>query len=416
MSSIDSNTLRQRLIYGLMDLENKSPMFSVAVCWLLNIDLVHKEGAIAATNGVSMFYSDEFLELPRKGQEFVALHEAFHGVNRHIQQIEDMYGKDWFRKKSRNWFARVNAAMDIWINEVSASLIGTPEEPYYPMKDGKPLGLFKNHMVKSSTGKMVHLLPKHKELDPNVHDWYWIYTNLYREWDGNGAPDDLEEGGGEGAETVAGRAISQGTMRAEAEALRKNHTWGSSPEWLNILLQLKAKSKVRWQENLRQTFNGSLPVDYSMRRFNKSYLGQDCYVGTISRPGMGTLVFGIDTSGSVTAELMEQPVAEVQAIVDDVQPEKVYQVWADAGVANVQELGPGDRLDPKPCGGGGTDFRPLFDWVNDNGVYPDYIIYATDGYGTFPDKAPKGCEVIWLVMKGGMRDGYPFGRVIYLDE
>lgn len=416
---IDPDKLRERLIYGLMDMESSNPMFSVILCWLMQVKLKPMPGAVAATDGVSMFYDpDQFLAISRKDQEFVAGHEAFHGLNHHIRQCTDLFGHT-FHITNPGLAQRLNVAQDIWINTVlSEALYGTRESPYTP---SIPSGwVHRNSQVRTSDGKSVYLLNDREEFDPNVHDWYWVYTHLHREWDGEGFSDDLDYSGDTeqkaAAEEVAGRAIHQGVMRAEAERARNSTTPGAYPGWMNILLGMKAKPQVQWREKFRQTFSGSLPVEYSLRRLNKTYLGMGCCVGTISRPGMGTIVFATDTSGSVSREMLEGPVAEAQAVLDDVQPERLLQIWADAGVASVQEILPGDRLDPKPCGGGGTDFRPVFDYIRDTlGGDIDYLIYATDGYGTFPEKAPE-YPVIWLVMKGGMTDGYPFGTVIDISQ
>lgn len=411
---VDSATLRQRLIYGLMDMESVSPMFSVVLCWLMQVKVKEETGPIAATDGTSMCYDPKkFLALPRKDQELITCHEAFHGLNHHIRQCTDLFGPQ-FHITNPALALRLNAAQDLWTNTVlSESLFGTAESPY-PIPAG---GLHRNTQVRTSDGNTVYLLNDRELFDPNVHDWYWIYTKMHREWNGEGFSDDLDySGSGGGDEEVAARAIHQGVLRAEAERQRSSKQHGAMPGWMNILLNLKAVPQVRWQEKLRQTFNGSLPAEYSLRRMNKTYLGMGCCVGTISRPGMGTIVVATDTSGSVSREMLEGPVAEAQAIMDDVRPERLLQIWADAGVASVQEIYPGETLDPKPCGGGGTDFRPVFDYVRDtlrNDV--DYVIYATDGYGTFPDEAPP-YPVIWLVMKGGMTDGYPFGAVIDLSQ
>jgi predicted metal-dependent peptidase len=67
-------------------------------------------------------------------------------------------------------------------------------------------------------------------------------------------------------------------------------------------------------------------------------------------------------------------------------------------------------------GGGGTDFRPVFDWVaarRGNGPRPcDAVVYCTDGYGTFPPRPP-AYPVAWVVTPGGL-ERFPFGEVVRL--
>ncbi len=69
---------------------------------------------------------------------------------------------------------------------------------------------------------------------------------------------------------------------------------------------------------------------------------------------------------------------------------------------------------PKVKGGGGTSFKPFFQWVereNAHGNLP-VCIYFTDGYGDFPSNAPDS-PVLWLVLSGGLESSrYPFGEVV----
>ena len=60
-------------------------------------------------------------------------------------------------------------------------------------------------------------------------------------------------------------------------------------------------------------------------------------------------------------------------------------------------------------GGGGTDFRPVFEAIEKSGIIPDVLVYFTDGYGTFPDKEPS-YPVIWASITPGY--AYPFGEVV----
>src|SRR5260370_1652888 len=90
------------------------------------------------------------------------------------------------------------------------------------------------------------------------------------------------------------------------------------------------------------------------------------------------MVIGVDTSGSVGKEELEQFAGEITAISDEVQPDRIYVVYCDAAVNSVQEFGPSEPISLEPKGGGGTDFRPVFDWVEENAINPACLIYLTD--------------------------------------
>ena len=63
------------------------------------------------------------------------------------------------------------------------------------------------------------------------------------------------------------------------------------------------------------------------------------------------------------------------------------------------------------AGGGGTDFRPLFEWVAAEQLRPDLLVYFTDAEGEFPEYAPD-YPVLWLV-KG--KAPVPWGERVQLN-
>ena len=65
----------------------------------------------------------------------------------------------------------------------------------------------------------------------------------------------------------------------------------------------------------------------------------------------------------------------------------------------------------KIVGGGGTDFRPVFEWVDRQGIQPELLLYFTDAEGEFP-KEPPPFPVVWLI-KG--RELVPWGERIQLN-
>ena len=50
-------------------------------------------------------------------------------------------------------------------------------------------------------------------------------------------------------------------------------------------------------------------------------------------------------------------------------------------------------------GHGGTDFNPVFEWMNQGRRF-DGCIYLTDGYGGTPKITPK-CKVLWVISPNG---------------
>ena len=69
------------------------------------------------------------------------------------------------------------------------------------------------------------------------------------------------------------------------------------------------------------------------------------------------------------------------------------------------------KFDVEIRGGGGTSFRPVFEWVDAQDNAPGLLVYFTDAEGVFPAVEPD-YPVTWLV-KGKAK--VPFGQRIQLN-
>jgi predicted metal-dependent peptidase len=98
----------------------------------------------------------------------------------------------------------------------------------------------------------------------------------------------------------------------------------------------------------------------------------------------------------------------IRSILEGQRPERVHVLYFDAEVQKVDTYAAGEMLHLDPVGGGGTEFGPCFDWLNEHGIRPQTMVFLTDLYGTFPDSAPD-YPVIWA--STGSRQA-PFGSVI----
>lgn len=122
-------------------------------------------------------------------------------------------------------------------------------------------------------------------------------------------------------------------------------------------------------------------------------------------------MIGVDTSGSIGSTELEQFAGEISAISDEAKPERIHIVYCDAAVQAVQEFGASEPIELKPKGGGGTDFRPVFEWVDRNGIQPACLIYLTDlCCDSYPE--PPGYPVLWVT---DSRRIAPFGETLCID-
>jgi predicted metal-dependent peptidase len=126
------------------------------------------------------------------------------------------------------------------------------------------------------------------------------------------------------------------------------------------------------------------------------------------------VIVGIDTSGSISRQELEQFLSEVDAIKGQIKA-RITLLPCDA------QLAPGApwtfepweqiRLPAEIQGGGGTSFLPVFEWVNELAAWPELLLYFTDAEGTFPEQEP-GYPVLWVI-KG--KSKVPWGQRIQLN-
>ena len=110
----------------------------------------------------------------------------------------------------------------------------------------------------------------------------------------------------------------------------------------------------------------------------------------------------IDTSMSCSGELVKKFLEETYSVLSEINSHfrkvNIHIIQCDEKVqADVKITSPEELAEYMEnftvCGGGGTDFRPAFIYIEElleKGEFEDLrgLIYFTDGYGTFPGKMP----------------------------
>ena len=214
----------------------------------------------------------------------------------------------------------------------------------------------------------------------------------------------------------------QGKPASQAEKSRQQHEWsivgdqairaakacGHEPANLDRPLRESRRSKQDWRTILRDFVAATAPSDYRWTPPNRRYIASGLYLPSVERTGIGTIVVAVDTSGSIGTEELEQFAGEISAMSDEAKPESIHVVYCDAAVQASQEFGPSERIQLEPKGGGGTDFRPVFEWVEQNQVMPVCLIYLTDlcchSYPPIPEY-----PVLWVT---DSRRTAPFGETL----
>jgi predicted metal-dependent peptidase len=186
---------------------------------------------------------------------------------------------------------------------------------------------------------------------------------------------------------------------------------GKSPAGLARTLDGAAEATVDWRELLRRLWSDTIPADSSWLRPNRRHIWNGLYLPGVVREGVGEIAIAVDCSGSVNGRLLRLFEAEVCSILEGQRPQCVHVLYFDTEVHKVETYQAGETVHLNPVGGGGTDFAPCFDWLEEHGIQPQTLVFLTDLYGTFPDDAPY-YPVLWATTGGRHA---PFGSVIPMN-
>jgi len=209
-------------------------------------------------------------------------------------------------------------------------------------------------------------------------------------------------------EGAAGDEIAERILEAVAHSDMQQGR-GDVPGEARRLVDLRTP-RVPWRRLLRQFVNASLTRDeYDPRRPNRRWLSEGFVVPGLSGERVQHVVVALDTSGSMTAEQLSEACAEIRTIAREVA--ELQLVVADAKVQEVVTL---DHLEAwlgkrAAKGGGGTDHRPVFAWLQEQRLHPDLFIGLTDLESTFPDRKP-AFPVLWITPR--RHGAAPWGPVV----
>ena len=187
---------------------------------------------------------------------------------------------------------------------------------------------------------------------------------------------------------------------------------GRLPGYLKESIEAFVRPPVDWRGLTQQWASKLSANDYTWSRPSRRHIGRGFYLPSLSVPKLGKLVVVFDTSGSISGSVERAYFGGLSEVLEDLQPESIEFLQVDTDVRSHQSLVPGDAIVPDIVGRGGTDFRPAFQWVEDNDIEPAGMIFFTDTYGDFPDEPPP-YPVLWAC---SIRNPVvPFGDAIEVE-
>ena len=185
---------------------------------------------------------------------------------------------------------------------------------------------------------------------------------------------------------------------------------GKMPGNIAHIIQDIVKPLVDWRQVLWPFVTSLANDDFSWRKPHRAYIGEDEYLPSMLSEAAGHLAVIIDSSGSCCDE-WGQFLGEINAIHQELRPKQITLLHCDTQVGYSVDIEPEDEFPMDEIhGGGGTAFKPAFDYLNEN--YPDIeaAVYLTDLEShDFGDQPPY--PVLWVSTE---RHEAPWGQVCYM--
>lgn len=170
-----------------------------------------------------------------------------------------------------------------------------------------------------------------------------------------------------------------------------------------------SQGAIDWRQQLRKYISGTVEIRPIFNRHPRRFPELVGIVpGYVYRPEKARVMAVIDTSGSISPEMLNKICGELDRMS---RSHKMIIVECDAVVHATYSYSGSIRC---VKGRGGTDLRPPFKSDILKTIHPDVIVYFTDGFGSAPDRAPR-VPVIWCVTASGEKPA-AWGREIRLDE
>ena len=343
----------------------------------------------AATDGRSFYYNRDFIDkLTRDELMFLVAHEVQHAVYDHMGRRGGRDSKVW------------NVAADHVINlELVEHRVGKLPDPktsgVTACCDDKYKGMFTEEVYE-------HLVndPDFKYMEFDVH---------LEPGDGKGEPMSEEEA-----------RVLRDELRVAVMQAAKSVGAGNVPAGVKRMLKDLTEPQMDWREILNLKLQSTIKADYTWMRCNRKTQALGVYLPATSLGTRVDAAVAIDTSGSMSTEMLTDLLGEVKGIMEQFTDFRLH-IWCfDTEVHNPYVFTPdnlNDILEYDIQGGGGTDFECNWEFMKENDILPERFIMMTDGMPCGGWGEESYCDTTFLIHSDpNHRIQSPFGMTVYYDD
>ncbi len=357
---------------------------------LMHLPISFSDCETAYTDMEKIVFGVEFsTRLSEKETEFVLLHELMHCVLKHCTR-----GKGKLQ-------LLYNIACDIVVNSVLLEAMGESE-------------------ITVDGCKLMHTVPDGTE--GSLYTAEEVYFMLRKEAEDylgtlNGTLDSHDEWS-----LIDNEDMFEDKWDRNLRSASSSDKGSGIPEYIRRQVKIAFdRQKIPWRQ-LLSDFIKHDRSDYEFippdRRFQGEFIlpsfNENVYGEKVEK-----LWFLVDTSGSVSQEILGEALSEIASAINQVDRLCGYLSFFDTEVSEPKEFSSVRELEEiTPIGGGGTSFYVIFRALGkyfEDDDRPSAVFILTDGYAPFPDEEiAMGIPVFWIIIDSKQEP--PFGECIYIES
>lgn len=442
MTKQRKSRLKKKLHDSRSRIMGKYPFFALLLMYLKFVAVSDMKKI--STNGRCIYFSPDFIDkLYDHEIDYVLCHQVMHIVCEHIWRPNDLKGDDY------------HYACDVYIN-LQLENFGM-DEYYFPHLGEvhkKPLGIKESaenlsedeiFELASYSLYMLEDRSRNKFLPDNDSWWDRREDNgscgeiiidlpdisrlnelsedgdngaLYGSGDGCGN----DNGGDNSADNGKNGIKEDWKMRKNMAALAtmsisgaNDCGYGDMPDFLKRLVGKSGASVIDWKKMLNNFLQANV-CDYSFSPPDRRFADTDFFLPDFNEKDFVTqeIWFMVDTSGSITDDFLNVIYSEIRGAIEQYAGKLAGKIgFFDTEVKCLVPFETvEDLMSIVPIGGGGTDFRSIFEFIVLNNInnLPACLVIFTDGEGPYPLKSDTmNIPILWII-NGGIKP--PFGKVI----
>lgn len=430
----------QLIVAARVQLLFDKPFFGNVAARLILVDATDW-CSTAATDGRHMYYNREFIKSLTKDElMFLVAHEIMHCIYDHL-------GRRGGRDPKL-----LNMAQDYVINYTLV------EDKCGKMPD---MGLYDKRFPDTMLSEEVYDILKKEAVTIKLplDEHLDLLGEDPKDDDGNGNGSGNNSGGGREVEvTVMGKggppklteediAKIRAEIKASVIQAAQQAGAGNVPRGVARMIEDLINPKLDWRTLLDAHIRSSVKDDYTFQRLSRKtsalryaageevaradsqeadeHFDGEFNTAALTVPMLPTqdymntvdIMVAIDTSGSMTEEMLRDFLSETKGIMQTFRDFRVRVCTFDTQLYNYQEF-TGENIediDNYPmAGGGGTMFEAVWEYMKREGIEPNRLVLFTDGYpnSTWGDE---GYVDTLFVIHGNTQIKAPWGITAYYE-